>query len=112
VDLGEGYDVILLTNLLHHFDRASCTQILRKIHRALSDDGRLINLEFVPNEDRVSPPIPATFSLMMLGLTPAGDAYTAREHEEMLAGAGFDKPVVMPVAQAPQTLLVSTKRVR
>jgi hypothetical protein len=21
VDLGEGYDVILLTNLLHHFDR-------------------------------------------------------------------------------------------
>ena len=112
VDFGEGYDVILLTNLLHHFDRASCTQILRKIHRALSDDGRLINLEFVPNEDRVTPPIPATFSLMMLGLTPAGDAYTAREHEEMLADAGFDKPAVMPVAQAPQTLLVSTKRVR
>ena len=112
VDLGEGYDVILLTNLLHHFDKASCTQILKKIHRALSDDGRLINLEFVPNEDRVTPPIPATFSLMMLGLTSAGDAYTAREHEEMLADAGFDKPAVIPVAQAPQTLLVSTKRVR
>jgi ubiquinone/menaquinone biosynthesis C-methylase UbiE len=112
VDLGDGYDVILLTNLLHHFDKASCTEILRKMHRALSDDGRLITLEFVPNEDRVSPPIAATFSLMMLGLTPAGDAYTAREHAEMLADAGFDTPAVLPVPQAPQTLLVSTKRVR
>ncbi|HEX8896652.1 MAG TPA: class I SAM-dependent methyltransferase, partial [Terriglobales bacterium] len=83
IDLGEGYDVVLLTNLLHHFDQHSCTQILRKIHTCLSDKGLLINLEFVPNEDRVSPPIPATFSLMMLGLTSSGDAYTARQHERM-----------------------------
>ena len=68
IDLGKGYDIVLLTNLLHHFDQHSCTQILRKIHTCLSDKGLLINLEFVPNEDRVSPSIPATFSLMMLGL--------------------------------------------
>jgi hypothetical protein len=30
----------------------------------------------------------------------------------MLTDAGFDKPTVVPVAQAPQTLLVSTKRMR
>ena len=110
VDLGEGYDVVLVTNLLHHFDERLCSQILRKIHHCLSDNGRLINLEFVPNEDRVSPPIPATFSLMMLGLTSAGDAYTARQHERMLSEAGFNKPSVTPVPQSPQHLIISTKR--
>jgi ubiquinone/menaquinone biosynthesis C-methylase UbiE len=112
VDLGKGYDVVLLTNLLHHFDERSCTQILKKIHHCLSDQGELINLEFVPNEDRVSPPIPATFSLMMLGLTSAGDAYTARQHEHMLHNAGFNKPSVTPVPQSPQHLIISTKRIQ
>jgi hypothetical protein len=110
VDLGEGYDVVLVTNLLHHFDERSCTQILRKIHHGLSDKGQLINLEFIPNEDRVSPPIPATFSLMMLGLTSGGDAYTARQHEHMLYNAGFNKPTITPVPQSPQHLIVSTRR--
>ena len=110
VDLGEGYDVVLVTNLLHHFDERSCTQILRKIYQGLSDDGQLITLEFVPNEDRVSPPIPASFSLMMLGLTPGGDAYTARQHEHMLHNAGFNKPTITPVPQSPQHLIVSTRR--
>jgi O-methyltransferase domain len=95
---------------MHHFDPLSCTQILKKIHGSLSDNGRLISLEFVPNEDRVSPPIPATFSLMMLGLTTSGDAYTVREHEEMLSEAGFNKPSVISVPQSPQTLIISTKR--
>lgn len=111
VDLGSGYDVVLLTNLLHHFDPPSCKQILRRIHRSLADNGRLINLEFVPNEDRVSPPIPATFSLMMLGVTSSGDAYTAREHEEMLSEAQFDNPSVVSVPQSPQSLIISTKRI-
>ena len=112
VDLGEGYDVVLVTNLLHHFDEDACTKILRKIHHCLSDKGQLITLEFVPNDDRVSPPIPATFSLMMLGLTSAGDAYTARQHEQMLFNAGFNKPSVIPVPQSPQHLIISTKRIQ
>lgn len=112
VDLKEGYDVVLVTNLLHHFDEHTCTQILRKIHHCLSDRGQLINLEFLPNEDRVSPHIPATFSLMMLGLTSAGDAYTARQHEQMLCEAGFDRPSVIPVPQSPQHLIISSKRIQ
>lgn len=73
--------MVLLTNLLHHFDRAACQRLLKKTHASLAPNGRLMTLEFVPNEDRVSPPIPASFSMMMLGLTPAGDVYTASEHK-------------------------------
>jgi predicted nicotinamide N-methyase len=71
VDYGSGYDLVLLTNFLHHFDMASCEALLRKIRAALADGGRALTLEFVPNEDRISPPEAAGFSMMMLAGTPA-----------------------------------------
>ena len=79
VDYGDGYDIVLLTNFLHHFDLPTCTGLLRKVAAALKPGGRAVILEFVPNPDRVSPPMAAGFSLMMLATTPAGDAYTLAE---------------------------------
>ena len=109
VDLRGPYDVVLLTNLLHHFDVPTCTTLLRKIHAALKPGGRLLTLEFVPNEDRVSPPVAATFSLVMLALTPKGDAYTFAELSQMLKEAGFAKNEIMEVPRMPQSLVVSAK---
>ena len=53
--------------------------------------GRAVTLEFVPNEDRISPPDAAGFSLMMLAATPSGDAYTFSELDRMLRNAGFSR---------------------
>jgi len=78
-DLSTDYDVVLLTNILRHFDKATCEQLLRRIHGALKPGGRVVTLEFVPNEDRISPPTAAGFSLIMLTGTTAGDAYTFSE---------------------------------
>ena len=72
---GEGYDLVLLPNFLHHFDRATCTDILR---RALAPDGRVAIIEWVPNEDRISPPFPALFAMTILLTTPSG-ASTPRQ---------------------------------
>jgi SAM-dependent methyltransferase len=88
-DYGSGYDVVLLTNFLHHFDPPTCEKLLRKVHAALNPGGTAVTLEFVPNEDRVSPPAAAAFSLMMLGSTTAGDAYTFSELDRMFRNAGF-----------------------
>ena len=78
VNYGEDYDLALVVNFLHHFDLSTCEKLLRKVHGALRPGGRAVILEFVPNEDRVSPPLPASFSLIMLAGTPAGDAYAVR----------------------------------
>src|ERR1044072_3779626 len=56
VDFGTGYDLVLLTNFLHTFDPPTHETLLRKVHAALADAGRAASLEFVPNEDRVTPP--------------------------------------------------------
>lgn len=89
VDFGSGYDIALVTGFLHHFDVRTCEKLLLKVHRALRPGGRAVAVEFVPNDDRVSPPMPANFSLMMLANTPGGDAYTFQELAGMFRTAGF-----------------------
>ncbi|HEY1403636.1 MAG TPA: class I SAM-dependent methyltransferase [Pyrinomonadaceae bacterium] len=93
VEFGDGYDLVLLTNFFHHFDPPTCETLMRKAHAALKDGGRAVTLEFVPNEDRVTPPIEAAFALVMLGTTPAGDAYTFAEFDRMFRNAGFSRNV-------------------
>ncbi|HVC19767.1 MAG TPA: class I SAM-dependent methyltransferase [Vicinamibacterales bacterium] len=88
-DLGSGYDLVLLTNFLHHFSEADCTTFLTKIRTVLRDGGRVAALEFVPDENRLTPPVAARFSLTMLAATPGGDAYTFGQYRRMFGDAGF-----------------------
>jgi SAM-dependent methyltransferase len=109
VDYGTGYDLVLLTNFLHHFDPATNEALLRKVYAALVEGGRAITLEFVPNEDRISPPDAAAFSVMMLGGTPSGDAYTFVELERMFANAGFARSEIHPIPPAIHQVVISQK---
>ena len=109
VEYGEDYDVILLTNFLHHFDCPTNETLLRKIHQSLAADGKVLTLEFVPNDDRVSPPAEAMFSLIMLAATPGGDAYTFAELKETFENTGFSRNEHVPLAPMPQHLIVSMK---
>ena len=97
VDYGTGYDLVLLTNFLHHFDAATCQSLLGKVYAALKPGGRAAILEFIPNEDRLSPPVPAQFSLMMLASTAGGDAYTFSQYEGILRDVGFVESELHPL---------------
>jgi ubiquinone/menaquinone biosynthesis C-methylase UbiE len=108
-DLGDGYDLVLLTNFLHHFDPETCETLLRRLHAALNENGKVMTLEFVPNDDRISPPPEALFSLVMLAATPSGDAYTFAELERMFTNAGFSRSEIVSLDPVPQHLVISTK---
>jgi ubiquinone/menaquinone biosynthesis C-methylase UbiE len=109
VDFGSDYDIVLLTNFLHHFDPETCEQLLRKVYAALAEGGRAITIEFVPNEDRVTPPPSAMFSLVMLTSTPGGDAYTFAEFESMFRNAGFKRSELYQLPPTPQQAIISYK---
>jgi len=109
VEFGGPYDVVLLTNFLHHFDVPTCIELLGKVYASLKPGGRVAALEFVPNEDRVSPPMAAGFSLTMLATTASGDAYTFSELEEMYHKAGFVKATAHAVPTGPHTVVVGYK---
>jgi ubiquinone/menaquinone biosynthesis C-methylase UbiE len=106
VEWGNGYDLVLVPNFLHHFDEATNVALLRKVRASLSDVGQCWAVEFVPNEDRISPaPMPATFALAMLATTPKGDAYTATEYAAMAREAGFSEATTIPLPPSPQSLV-------
>jgi hypothetical protein len=106
VEYGGPYDAVLLTNFLHHFDKPTNVTLLKKVRAALKPGGRAATLEFVPNEDRVSPPMPAAFSLTMLTSTAAGDAYTLSELTAMYNDAGFSGISSHPIPLSPHTVVM------
>jgi ubiquinone/menaquinone biosynthesis C-methylase UbiE len=110
VPFGEGFHLALVANLLHHWDRTTIHFFLRKIHEALAPGGRVVVVEFAPNDDRVTPPASASFALTMFANTPAGDAYTVSEHLEMLRSAGFSAGEVHALLPSPQTAIIATKQ--
>lgn len=110
VEFGSGYDAALLTNFMHHFDPQTNEQLLRRVHAALRPGGEVIILEFVPNEDRISPPVAALFSTIMLASTPKGDAFTFNELAQMCRAAGFSGERLVPLDPMPEALVIARKQ--
>ena len=109
VEFEKDYDVILLTNFLHHFDVSTCDTFLKKVHRSLKTGGYVITLEFIPNEDRISPAPMAEFCLIMLATTLAGDAYVFSEYDRMFRHAGFGKSHMHDVPASNERVIITKK---
>lgn len=107
VPFGLNYDLVLLPNFLHHFDPATCEQILAKARTALAPAGRVIIIEFIPNEDRSGPPDAVRFSLTMLAGTPSGDAYTFTEYQTMLRNVGFSRATLHDLQPSPERAVIA-----
>lgn len=106
LDWGGDYDLILLPNFLHHFDFDTCISLLSKVRENLSSDGQVIGVDFVPNEDRISPPVPVMFAFQMLATTPSGDAYTTSELDVMAKKAGFLGAETQSLSPIPESLIL------
>lgn len=89
VELGGPHDLALVVNFVHHFDLATCVRFLAKLRRSLAPGGQVCIVEFLVDENRVTPAPPAAFSLVMLATTRGGDSFTEAEMRTMLEGAGF-----------------------
>lgn len=109
IELGSGYDLVLLTNFLQLLGRNSIEPFLKKVYTALKPGGRAVTVGFIPNDDRISPPVPAAFSLSMLAITPGGEAYSVGDYERMFQNAGFTGSEKIALPNSPQQLIVSTK---
>jgi len=109
VGWGDGYDLVLLPNFLHHFDPPTCERLLAKAHAALAPGGRVVIVEFVPDDDRMGPADAVRFGLVMLAATAGGDAYTFPELSAMLRNTGFDRPTLHELAPSPARVVIATR---
>jgi 2-polyprenyl-3-methyl-5-hydroxy-6-metoxy-1,4-benzoquinol methylase len=108
VPLGGPYDLVMLTNVLHHFDEARGTELLRRARAALKPDGRLALVGFtVGDRGPAEDPAPYLFSVLMLVWTARGEVHSEAAYDRMLAASGFGGATVHSVADLPLRVLTA-----
>jgi len=88
-DFGSGYDLILISQILHSFSHDENRKIIEKAYKALVPGGAIMINEFALNDTKTSPVDAALFAVNMLVNTERGATYTLNEIEGWLKQAGF-----------------------
>lgn len=104
-----GYDVILLSLVLHSFSETKGRELLRRCYDALPSGGTIMISELMVADDKSGPAPAALMSLTML-VEEQGRNYTAAEYEKWLATAGFGDIKRVPLqALASNGVIIATK---
>jgi 2-polyprenyl-3-methyl-5-hydroxy-6-metoxy-1,4-benzoquinol methylase len=106
-DLGGGYDLVIISQVLHSLSGVEARALLAKVHLALAPRGRAVIHEFRLDEDRAGPVPGALFSVNMLVNTTAGRSYAPREMRTWLREAGFRS---LAVRDLGDTVVVSGRK--
>ncbi len=110
VPLGGPYDVVLITNVLHHFSEQRATELLGRASEALVSDGKAVLVGFtVGEEPPAADPAPHLFSILMLVWTFAGEVHPVSAYQRMLSAAGFRDAKVHSVPSLPLRVIVADK---
>ena len=97
-----GADGYLLAAILHDWNDARATAILRTVRRAIAPGGRLLLVEEVLPPGNV--PSPGKFLDLMMLVLVGGKERTAEEFRALLAGAGFALTGIVPTAAGPSVI--------
>jgi precorrin-6B methylase 2 len=111
--LPEGFDTVLLSNVLHAHSVVENRALLRKLRRCLNRHGQLIVRDVFMSPQRTAPEWGALFSVLLVLHTPQGRCYTLDEIRGWLRQAGFSRikgPVrSSPLPFDPDSVLIATK---
>ena len=110
IPLGGPYELVLITNVLHHFSETRATELLRRAASALKPGGRLGIVGFtttdaLPADD----PAPYLFSVLMLAWTSEGEVHSERSYDRMLQAAGFSEAERHSVPGLPFRVLTAIR---
>ena len=98
-DIGSGFDLVLLSQVLHSNSETECLSLLAKVFHSLAPKGMVAIHEFTLDEDHASPVPGALFSVNMLVNTAGGRSYTRKEMKGWLEAAGFRKVTVKDLGE-------------
>lgn len=83
------YDFALLGHICHSEGAEWSRRLIRKSFRALRENGRLLIMDYVPDEERKSAQMPLLLALNALLGTEEGNTFTFSEYEQWLSASGF-----------------------
>jgi precorrin-6B methylase 2 len=88
---GTGYDLVLLSAIVHMNDAGQNRRLIGRAAAALNRGGQLVVQDFIMRPDRTRPAVGAFFALNMLVATASGDSYTASEIGSWMRAAGLKR---------------------
>ncbi|GDY31737.1 class I SAM-dependent methyltransferase [Gandjariella thermophila] len=108
VSLGGPYDLVLITNVLHHFSEERATELLTRAASVVKPDGRVGVVGFTTSDALpADDPAPHLFSVLMLAWTAEGEVHSEAAYEKMYRAAGLEQPTIHTVAGLPFRVLLA-----
>ena len=108
---GSGFDVALLSGMMHRETADGVMLLLKKTFGALDPGGRIIVSDvFFDDDRRNSPPFTTSFALNMMLTSEHGSAHAKTEMQRWMAAAGFVDLVVRDMPRPnPHSLVMGSK---
>jgi DNA-binding MarR family transcriptional regulator len=110
--LGEGYDLLLVSNIVHSLSFDEIVRLLSRARSAMIPGGLAIVRDFRLDESRTRPLESALFAVNMLVSTDGGNCYTPSEMKESLRRAGFARIRVKPISPVASLYIGSIPKQR
>ncbi|HEX9961818.1 MAG TPA: methyltransferase [Pyrinomonadaceae bacterium] len=101
-----GGDAYMMKHIIHDWDDERSLAILKNIHSAMNENGRVLIVEMVVREGN-EPDFSKIMDLEML-VSPGGVERTAEEYRELLSRAGFRLTRIVPTA-SPYSIVEAVK---
>lgn len=105
-EYGEGADVVVLANILHHFGPHTIVDILSRSRRALKPGGSIgvFDIEAPPSD--APPEAAGDAAALFFRITSNGACFSARDYLTWLARAGFEEARAVRSLRLPSRLLL------
>jgi SAM-dependent methyltransferase len=109
-EIGKGYDLILMANILHMYDDEFGKALVKKVADALEPGGRIIINGFCTDENETAPLQDTLFSLNMGLLTDSGKAHPMPEMITWLEQAGLTEIKSFRIEAMPTGVITGIKK--
>lgn len=88
--LPPGFDLVILSNIIHGFGASACRRLVGKTYDCLNPGGRVLVIDFYLDEGRGGPVFAALFGLAASLLGRGARTYSRGEVRQWLEEAGFE----------------------
>lgn len=108
---GSGFDVALLSGMMHRETAGGVALLLKKAFEALDARGQVIVSDvFFDDDNKNSPPFTTSFALNMMLTSEHGSAHAKTEMQRWMTAAGFRDITVREMPRPnPHSLVLGTK---
>jgi hypothetical protein len=107
--LPPGPDVVLWSGNLHASSPDSCQRVLTRLHALLPPGGMVLIHDYMLDDTRSGPLIPALLALHLTLVSEHGQVYSGAELRNLLAQAGFEAVRIEPFLTGHSSLVIAQR---